>query len=341
MRKTIRILAAILSLALIFGIASSTTAVAAPAGIGNYRITAAIGLNVREQPGTNSRVLTAIPFNTVVSVTQTSGEWGRVTHAGRTGWINLNFATRINQVTGIAITSARSSRTTGSTNDTFDFFADTNIAASRVELRFNGNSTVFRMTSSNGGRSWALRGNKLAAGSRTITITAFASNGTSSTRTVSVNVTQPQATTTTQPSGFTPRTTQPPSSDRRYFSNDNPFHRAGFGMPNCTTYAWGRAHEILGRAPTLNTGNARFWFSNNGGFPNANDRYPRGQSPRLGAIAVWNNGTAGHVAVVERVYANGNVDISESSWGGTMFRYRQNVNPRTVYSSFLGFIYII
>ena len=142
-------------------------------------------------------------------------------------------------------------------------------------------------------------------------------------------------------STFVPRTTAPDRNDHR-FSTSNPFHQAGFGMPNCTTYAWGRAWEILGRAPNeLNRGNARFWFSNNGGFPQPGDNFQRGQTPRLGAIAVWASSSAGHVAVVEHVHPNGNVDLSESFWNGLFFRYTQNVNVRTYLSNFLGFIYLL
>ena len=61
---------------------------------------------------------------------------------------------------------------------------------------------------------------------------------------------------------FTPRLTAPSSSDYHYTS-DNPFYNSGYGMPNCTCYAWGRAYEILGSKPNLSTGNANTFYTVN------------------------------------------------------------------------------
>jgi len=149
---------------------------------------------------------------------------------------------------------------------------------------------------------------------------------------------------------FVPRTTAPCEEDPR-FTTSNPFHNVGLGLPNCTAYAWGRAYEILGQRPNLNVGNARYWFYNDGGHPSPYDTFPRGQEPRLGAIAVWGRSVPnyyGHVAVVEYVHADGTVDLSESSWGGERFIFSQNVNVRgndawrvdPICRNFLGFIYL-
>ena len=80
--------------------------------------------------------------------------------------------------------------TSGTTNDRFNFSAITT-GASRVELMFNGNSTIYKMNSSDN-KNWYLNGNSLSAGYRTITITAYDSNGRSVSRTLNVNVTTPQ-----------------------------------------------------------------------------------------------------------------------------------------------------
>ena len=48
-----------------------------------------------------------------------------------------------------------------------------------------------------------------------------------------------------------------------YYYGSNPFHAAGFGLPNCTCYAWGRRYEITGRRPSLSTGNADTWVDRN------------------------------------------------------------------------------
>lgn len=55
--------------------------------------------------------------------------------------------------------------------------------------------------------------------------------------------------------GFVPRTSAP-TSDNSYYYGLNPFYKSGYGMPNCTAYAYGRAYEILGSKPNLSTGNA-------------------------------------------------------------------------------------
>ena len=149
---------------------------------------------------------------------------------------------------------------------------------------------------------------------------------------------------------FTPRTTAPDADDPR-FTTENPFYNVGLGMPNCTAYAWGRAYEILGERPPLNIGNARYWFYNEGGFPQPDDRFERGQTPRLGAIAVWGAselGPFGHVAVVEGINADGTVNLSESFWGGEIFAFSVGVDVHhneawriePVYRNFLGFIYL-
>ena len=93
----------------------------------------------------------------------------------------------------LGITSAQSNMTSGTTNDKFNFSAVTT-GASRVELQFNGNNTIYRMNSSDN-TNWYLNGNSLNAGYRTITITAYDSNGRSASRTLNVTVTIP-----TQPS---------------------------------------------------------------------------------------------------------------------------------------------
>ena len=43
---------------------------------------------------------------------------------------------------------------------------------------------------------------------------------------------------------FTPRLNSDGMQDEKYWYSGNPFHTAGYGMPNCTCYAWGRFWEI-------------------------------------------------------------------------------------------------
>lgn len=141
---------------------------------------------------------------------------------------------------------------------------------------------------------------------------------------------------------FNPRYSAPSYSNDYYYSSMNLFYASGYGMPNCTAYAYGRAYEILGYAPNLCPYNAGEWYDYNKryGF------YGYGSTPRVGAIAVWDdwNGDDGHVAVVEEVHSDGTVLVSESTWGGVTFRLR-NMNADSsdgymYYYRFLGYIYI-
>ena len=132
---------------------------------------------------------------------------------------------------------------------------------------------------------------------------------------------------------YVPRLTAP-SESSKYYTTDNPFYKSGYGMPNCTCYAWGRAYELLGKKPNLCEGNADSWYSYN----KSGSYYPYGQEPKLGAIACW---SGQHVAVVEKI--NGNtLTLSHSSWGGPYFEtitVNKN-NMENVTSGFLGYIYI-
>ena len=83
---------------------------------------------------------------------------------------------------------------------------------------------------------------------------------------------------------FKPRLTAPDKNNRYYFK-DNPFYQAGIGMPNCTAYAYGRAFELLGTQPKLPKGNAGSWWWDN----KESNTYPYGSTPKLGAIACWDD----------------------------------------------------
>ena len=153
---------------------------------------------------------------------------------------------------------------------------------------------------------------------------------------------------------YPPRTTPPASNDKNWiitsYGGYNKCIEANHGsaLPNCVGYAWGRWRELLGTDPNLSTGNAETWWD-------YNDGYKRGQSPKLGAVMVWQHGSsrdpggadgAGHVAVVEEIKADGTVVWSESGWGwtgGKIFQVSQGNKPNYVNWSgykFLGFIYL-
>lgn len=119
---------------------------------------------------------------------------------------------------------------------------------------------------------------------------------------------------------FVPRLSKEGINGSRYWYSDNPFHQSGYGLPNCTCYAYGRFWEIsdlangvqdYDRKPTgLSLGDAKRWFSESTGFET-------GQTPKIGAIACWegdDSSYAGHVAIVESIDASGNITVSQSAW---------------------------
>lgn len=107
-------------------------------------------------------------------------------------------------------------------------------------------------------------------------------------------------------------------------------------LPNCAAYAWGRFYEIIDEEPKLSTGAAKDWYSYTA------DGYKRGQEPRVGAVACWNN----FVAIVEQVRDDGSIITSESNCNGTSGddKYwhqheRTNEDGSWGQEGFFGFIY--
>ncbi|MBQ1349746.1 MAG: CHAP domain-containing protein [Ruminococcus sp.] len=147
---------------------------------------------------------------------------------------------------------------------------------------------------------------------------------------------------------FTPRFEEPSYDNPYYNSTLNVFSAAGYGLPNCTAYAWGRAYEITGVRPKLSTGNAENWFPYN----QSTGAYDYGWTPRLGAIACWAYpGGGGHVAVVEQIDSDGTMYLSNSAWSA---RYGScpsfYITEANIYDSnpggsswwiFQGYIYVI
>ena len=145
------------------------------------------------------------------------------------------------------------------------------------------------------------------------------------------------------------RTTGPEKNNIHYYSDDNIFYKVKLSPPftnssgkpivgNCTWYAYGRIWEMTGHIPydAGFTGNGYEWW-------NANIRsgkYKYGQTPKKGALAVWksslpNSGGCGHVAIIEKI-ENNKIYISESSWHGSYFNYREIYSTDYLY----GYIYL-
>ena len=144
---------------------------------------------------------------------------------------------------------------------------------------------------------------------------------------------------------FIPRLTAPSTTDKHYYGRENIFYACGYGMPNCTAYAWGRLYEITGKRYTNLTGNAEDFYDSA-----IRAGLKVGQTPKLGAIVVWRAGQthnsadgAGHVAVVEEIKPNGDIVTSNSAWKSTVF-YLQTITKASGYiyadtRPLLGFIY--
>lgn len=146
---------------------------------------------------------------------------------------------------------------------------------------------------------------------------------------------------------YVPRLTDSGIVDNFHWYSENPFYLAGYGMPNCTCYSWGRFWEIgdpLGigehKPVDLPTSDGGEWWQDN----IDSGAYEYGQIPKLGAVACFsdNNGGAGHVAVVEEIDNSGNLTCSNSAYQSTFF-YLTTLSPNDNYSyshfTFQGFIY--
>lgn len=141
---------------------------------------------------------------------------------------------------------------------------------------------------------------------------------------------------------YYPRLTDAGMQGNPLWYADNPFYTSGYGLPNCTCYAWGRCWEngegIPEHRPTLSLGNAEDWF-------NYNDGYQRGQTPALGSVLCLADGPYsgdGHVAVVEEIHPDNSITVSESAYGAYYFQTERLYPPHYLPTAgyvFQGFIY--
>lgn len=113
-----------------------------------------------------------------------------------------------------------------------------------------------------------------------------------------------------------------------WYTQYNIYFATGYGMPNCTCYAFGRFWEINGhfgydsKIPKLPNANGEDWWSRT-------YAYEKGSTPKVGSIICFRNTSgfgAGHVAVVEEVRNNGVIVTSNSSWQGKYF-YTETLSP--------------
>lgn len=112
---------------------------------------------------------------------------------------------------------------------------------------------------------------------------------------------------------FKPRLDATGMYQSKYYYGDNIFDQSGYGLPNCTCYAWGRLYEISGVRPHAS-------LVGDGGqfYPNAvaGGYYEVGATPKLGAIICYgsSSGGSGHVGVVEQINVDGSFVISQSGY---------------------------
>jgi surface antigen len=111
----------------------------------------------------------------------------------------------------------------------------------------------------------------------------------------------------------------------------------GFLTRQCTSYVAWKWNVVYGKRwlrgeGPPGTGDAKNWAT----ILAPRNGYSTGSAPRTGSIIVWPAGPGigqyGHVAVVERTYGNGNIDVSEYNFSppmGGKYSYRTNINPRT------------
>lgn len=121
---------------------------------------------------------------------------------------------------------------------------------------------------------------------------------------------------------YKPRLTDDGMIGSKYYYSENVFYLSGYGLPNCTAYAWGRRYEITDIYPSsLSTSDAKNWYPHAISVGDA-----VGKTPKLGAIACWYYDNGGHVAVVEVINDDGSIVVSESAWGGTYF-FTETIYP--------------
>lgn len=122
--------------------------------------------------------------------------------------------------------------------------------------------------------------------------------------------------------------------DNEWYTTRNQYWKNGYGIQqnngNCTAYAHGRVQEICQSEIPYSRGNAISFASKS--------FLHKVETPTFGAFAVWGGSYTGHVAVVEHVYENGDVLISESSWHDFQFRTQRLTKASNYQNSYLPFV---
>ncbi|MFC5680696.1 MULTISPECIES: peptidoglycan hydrolase PcsB [Streptococcus] len=140
---------------------------------------------------------------------------------------------------------------------------------------------------------------------------------------------QVQATSTTdeEDSSYTPAPAPAPARQRPTYSSNASSYPTG----ECT---WGA--KTLAPWAGDYWGNGAQWATSA-----AAAGFRTGSTPQVGAIACWNDGGYGHVAVVTAVSSSTRIQVSESNYGGdrTIGNKRGWFNPTTTSEGYVTYIY--
>lgn len=188
---------------------------------GTYKVTATDGINVRSGAGTSNTKLDAIAYNTTVSVTKISGNWGQITYDGVTGWICLDYTTYVSPVvssisvktlpskttyfvgetlntSGLVLNVNYSNNTTGTVSSGFTCSKTTLSSAgtNSITVTYGGKTTTFNVTVN------SINLSSISIKS-TPTKTSYYTGETLNTSGLALNLTYNNGTTGTTTSGFT------------------------------------------------------------------------------------------------------------------------------------------
>lgn len=115
------------------------------------------------------------------------------------------------------------------------------------------------------------------------------------------------------------RTTCPAKDNKYYMNGGGGYNKClkisgNYVLHNCVGYAYGRFMEKNGMTSCkLSAADAKKWYGH------TSDGYKRSKTPVPGAVICWTNSQWGHVAIVEEVYEDGSILISQSGYTAKKF----------------------
>ena len=107
-----------------------------------YRVTPAIGLNVRTGPGTGYQKLGALPYGTEISVSEISAGWAKTVYRGQTAYVCAQYLTAI---------GAESASDSFSVGDTVEFVGNRHYVSSTGNQGYAAKQGPAKITLSNPG----------------------------------------------------------------------------------------------------------------------------------------------------------------------------------------------